>query len=209
MQLQLHLTLTLTLVSLFRLPAMLTWILVPSITERCWHGNAMIPYPWPSVLAVNVAVDYWACVVLTPCLFYRQKVTRLKCYPKTALWTHLSLEISRRNALWVFVLHCASVCMDRDLVVNSQYDSADRNYLWSRGVFLACWFVKYRINTENGCIWLEADVRGIYPTYLIVEEVSKTISWNHKFKGCICIHPLNLLFQLFSRDLWDIHPAKE
>ena len=38
----------------------------------------------------------------------------------------------------------------------------------------------YRINTENGgfkpdtCIWLEADVRGIYPTYLIV-EVSKTI----------------------------------
>ena len=38
---------------------------------------------------------------------------------------------------------------------------------------------KYRINTENGgfklCIWLEADVRGIYPTYLIVEEVSKTI----------------------------------
>ena len=48
----------------------------------------------------------------------------------------------------------------------------------------------YRINTENGgfkpdtsrgaagpegCIWLEADVQGIYPTYLIVEEVSKTI----------------------------------
>ena len=39
----------------------------------------------------------------------------------------------------------------------------------------------YRINTENGgfspegCIWLEADVRGIYPTYLIVEEVSNTI----------------------------------
>ena len=27
----------------------------------------------------------------------------------------------------------------------------------------------------EGCIWLEADVRGIYPTYLIVEEVSKTI----------------------------------
>ena len=24
-------------------------------------------------------------------------------------------------------------------------------------------------------LWLEADVRGIYPTYLIVEEVSKTI----------------------------------
>ena len=55
----------------------------------------------------------------------------------------------------------------------------------------------YRINTQNGgfkpdtsrgaaghegCIWLEADVRGIYPTYLIVEEVSKTIeiikSWD-------------------------------
>ena len=35
---------------------------------------------------------------------------------------------------------------------------------------------KYRINTENGGFnWLEADVRGIYPTYLIVEEVSKTI----------------------------------
>ena len=41
---------------------------------------------------------------------------------------------------------------------------------------------KYRINTENGgfkpdtgCIWLEADVRGIYLTYFIVEEVSKTI----------------------------------
>ena len=50
---------------------------------------------------------------------------------------------------------------------------------------------KYRINTENGgfkpdtsrgaanpegCIWFEADVRGIYPAYLIVhEEVSKTI----------------------------------
>ena len=49
----------------------------------------------------------------------------------------------------------------------------------------------YRINTENGgfkpdtspgaagpegCIWLEADVRGIYPTYLIeLEDVSKTI----------------------------------
>ena len=38
----------------------------------------------------------------------------------------------------------------------------------------------YRINTENRgfkpvCIWLEADVRGIYLTYLIVEEVSKTI----------------------------------
>ena len=30
---------------------------------------------------------------------------------------------------------------------------------------------KYRINNENG----EVDVRGIYPTYLIVEEVSKTI----------------------------------
>ena len=43
----------------------------------------------------------------------------------------------------------------------------------------------YRINTMNvgfnsdtsrgaagleGCIWLEADVQGIYPTYLIVEE---------------------------------------
>ena len=43
--------------------------------------------------------------------------------------------------------------------------------------------VMYRINTENGgfkpdearYIWLEADIRGIYPTYLIVEEVSKTI----------------------------------
>ena len=48
----------------------------------------------------------------------------------------------------------------------------------------------YRINAENGgfkpdtsrgaadpegCIWLETDVRGIYPTYLIVEEVSKSI----------------------------------
>ena len=37
----------------------------------------------------------------------------------------------------------------------------------------------YRINTENGGfkpeIWLEAKVRGSYPTYLIVEEVSKTI----------------------------------
>ena len=38
------------------------------------------------------------------------------------------------------------------------------------------------ITTERGCmnqpdtwIWLEADVRGIYPTYLIVEEVPKTI----------------------------------
>ena len=39
----------------------------------------------------------------------------------------------------------------------------------------------YRINTSNvglkpdTCIWLQADVRGIYPTYLIVQEVSKTI----------------------------------
>ena len=39
----------------------------------------------------------------------------------------------------------------------------------------------YGINTENrgrmsrGFIWRKADVRGIYPTYLIVEEVSKII----------------------------------
>ena len=34
---------------------------------------------------------------------------------------------------------------------------------------------KPRVCWLPGCIWLEADVRGIYPTYLIVEEVSKTI----------------------------------
>ena len=49
-------------------------------------------------------------------------------------------------------------------------------------------------------LWLEADVRGIYPTYLIVEEVSKTIE-----KYTI----VYIYIQLFSRDLWDIHPAKE
>ena len=56
----------------------------------------------------------------------------------------------------------------------------------------------YRINTENGgikpdtCTWLEADVRGIYPTYLIVEEVSKTVE---------IINPRDVSVYINSRNL--------
>ena len=34
-------------------------------------------------------------------------------------------------------------------------------------------YVYHNIYVCTSRIWLEADVRGIYPTYLIVEEVSK------------------------------------
>ena len=90
-------------------------------------------------------------------------------------------------------------------------------YILHASVFFVLPRFMYRIDTSNvgftaagpeGFIWRKADVRSIYPTYLIVEEVSKTIKiqgmylytsltsqenyWNYKFKGCICIHPLNL-----------------
>ena len=56
------------------------------------------------------------------------------------------------------------------------------------------WY-KYKINTENG---------GFKPTFLAWSRCSRYLSdlfnswggfennWNYKFKGCICIHPLNL-----------------